>query len=543
MQDAGLELIYGAGRLLMHPYTYLFIVIAMIGAWRIVKRQRRDFHTRLYKITNQVTHPLPAALLAGLLVSVVLVGVGITIPAGVIALLALTWLPFLLFGNPRWMSATIAGGLTLLILPWMPDGGTGITLLDDWLSQAVAFDPWHLAVLITVLFFAEALLVKIDGYRMSSPRVITSSRGKKVGEHLARRLWFMPVVVLFPLGSLAFTDYWPLAQEAVPVSSFGFVIIPVMLGHHLRVHGEYVKAGTKKAGNRLLFLAFVSVAIAVGSFWMAELIWLLPILLIIGRLLIFIAYEAADKRKLSMFSRREDGMKVLGVLPGSIAEKMGVEVGEVIIRVNKRPVASQREFYDALQTNPAYCKLEVIDDEGEMRITQASVTHRDHYLRGFMFVPDDEFGNLSYRALRSAAVIGSDRSRIETQLAKEAEPASLPPKVLQKKPKGHEGPEIYDETSVVYLKDIKPAEKVRANPQADIEVEDREVMVHEEAGSEETPPAYEGPQNPDEQRTYKTGEAYGQAVGLSAFYKEFKEINRQEPSTKQRRSDDVDKTE
>ncbi|AOM81951.1 PDZ domain-containing protein [Salisediminibacterium beveridgei] len=543
MQDAGLELIYGAGRFLMHPYTYLFIVIAMFGAWRIVKRQRQDFHTRLFKISEQVTHPLPAALLAGLLVSVVLVGVGVTIPAGVIALLAVIWLPFLLFGNPRWMSATIAGGLTLLVLPWIPGGGTGVTFVDDWLGQAAAFDPWHLAVLISVLFFAEALLVKVDGHRMSSPRVVTSSRGKKVGEHLARRLWFMPVVVLFPLGSLALTDYWPLAQDAMSVSAFGFVIIPVMLGHHLRVHGEYVKAGTKKAANRLVFLAVVSLGIATGAFWMEELIWLLPILLIIGRLLIFIAYEAADKRKLSMFSRREDGLKILGILPGSIAEKMGVEIGEVIVKVNKRPVASQREFYDALQTNPAYCKLEVLDEDGELRITQASVTHKDHYLRGFMFVPDDEFGNLSYRALRSAAVIGSDRSSIETQLSKETEPAALPPKMLQNTQAGYAGPGIYDDSSVVYLKDIQPLIEKKANPEMPVEIERNEVLVHDEARAEEASQRTEHVEKPDEQTTFKSGGAYGQAAGLSEFYKEFKEMNRQEPSVKRRRSDGGDQEE
>lgn len=540
-----MELVYGAGRLLMHPYTYLFIVIAAFGARRIVKRQREDFHTRVQKIIDQVIHPLPAGLLAAAIVSIVLVGVGVTLPAGVIALLGIIWLPFLLSGNSRWMSVTIAGGLTLLILPWVPAGETGVALLDEWIAQAVAFNPWHLAILISVLFLAEAILVKLDGYRMSSPRVVTSSRGKKVGEHLARRLWIMPVVLLFPAGGIALTEYWPLAQEMMPVDAFGFILMPILLGHHLRVHGEYVKSGTKKVGNRLILLAVLCVAVATGAFWIEELIWLLPILLIIGRLLIFIVFEGADKRKLSMFARREEGMKVLGVLPGSIAEKMGVEVGEVIVRVNKRPVASQAEFYDALQMNPAYCKMEVIDDNGEMRITQASVTHKDHYLRGFLFVPDDEYGNLSYRALRSAAVIGSDRSSIGSQLEEDTTAVLKEIEVNPDTVAIYEGPEIYDESSVVFLKDIKPGKADPTGSEMDepdlIEVQTKEEIIQEEPEKVEVHRFSEEPSEPDDRSAYQSGGAYGQASGLSDFYKEFRDMNRHEPNSK--RSVDNEKRE
>lgn len=514
-----MELLMGAGRLFLHPYTYLFILIAMWGAMRIIKRERKDFHSRMYTVGTFLTAPLPAALTAALLLSLVASGIGISLPAGVVVLLALAWLPFLLSGSARWMSATYAGGLTLLVLPWLPESGTGIERGDRWLAEIAAFDPIHLAALISLLFLAEAILVKVDGWRMSSPRITSSTRGKKVGEHLARRLWLFPLFLLFPQGEMTGTAYWPPLPELLPAGSFGFLLIPVMLGFHLRVSGDDAKTAAKQVGNRLLFLGVIAVGITAGAYWIPELIWLLPIVLLVGRWLVFLIYERKDKRKLSIFTRLEEGMKVLGIFPGTTAEKMAVETGEVIMKVNGHYVNSQREFYQALQQNSAYCKLEVLDQDGELRITQTSVTEKDHYLRGFMFVPDDEYGNLSYRALRSASVIGSDRSRIRTLKDEEAAEKE---DTVQNNAAEPEHPSELESAEAAEIPE--PEEEPLAGP----EEETVDESLQEAEPTAEMPKAdqedEESNEDPADERD-RDG-AYGQAAGLSAFYNELSAANR-----------------
>ncbi|ADH98602.1 ICP22 family protein [Salisediminibacterium selenitireducens] len=510
-----MELLTGAGRLFLHPYTYLFILIALWGAMRIIKRERKDFHSRMYTVGTFLTAPLPAALTAALLLSLIATGIGITLPAGVIVLLALAWIPFLLSGSARWMSATFAGGLTLLILPWLPESGAGFERGDTWLAEIAAFDPIHLAALVSLLFAAEAILVKVDGWRMTSPRITSSTRGKKVGEHLARRLWLFPLFLLFPQGEMTGAAYWPPIPELLPAESFGFLLIPVMLGYHLRVSGDYAKVATKRVGNRLLFLSVIAVGLTVGAYWIPELIWLLPIVLLIGRWLVFLTYERADKRKLSIFTRLEEGMKVLGIFPGTTAEKMAVETGEVIMKVNGNYVNSQREFYQALQQNSAYCKLEVLDEEGELRITQTSVTDKDHYLRGFMFVPDDEYGNLSYRALRSASVIGSDRSRIRTM---QDEEAAEKEDAVQENAAEPEEPAESVSSEAADIPEF--GEETAAGPDEESET----ASLQEVDTSSEVPEADPKDEDPVDQRD-RDG-AYGQAAGLSAFYNELSAANR-----------------
>ena len=80
-------------------------------------------------------------------------------------------------------------------------------------------------------------------------------------------------------------------------------------------------------------------------------------------------------------------MLIVGVLEGTPAEEMGLQIGEVIQRVNDRDVSSEKEFYNALQRNAAHCRLQVVDRNGEVRLMQQVVYADDHYKLGLLFMP------------------------------------------------------------------------------------------------------------------------------------------------------------
>ena len=65
---------------------------------------------------------------------------------------------------------------------------------------------------------------------------------------------------------------------------------------------------------------------------------------------------------------------------------MGLVVGECIRRVNGQYVHTEDELYQALQINAAYCKLEVLDHQNEVRLTQHAVFAEDHYRIGLLLV-------------------------------------------------------------------------------------------------------------------------------------------------------------
>ena len=72
----------------------------------------------------------------------------------------------------------------------------------------------------------------------------------------------------------------------------------------------------------------------------------------------------------------------------SPAEKMGLLKGEIITKINGAVVHKEVEFYQALQKNRAFCKLEVIGNNGEMRFVQRALFEGEHYELGLLFVHD-----------------------------------------------------------------------------------------------------------------------------------------------------------
>ena len=63
---------------------------------------------------------------------------------------------------------------------------------------------------------------------------------------------------------------------------------------------------------------------------------------------------------------------------------MGLQIGECIVKVNGQAVHTEDELYEALQINAAYCRLEVLDIDGEIRYTQQAVFMNDHYRIGIL---------------------------------------------------------------------------------------------------------------------------------------------------------------
>jgi S1-C subfamily serine protease len=55
------------------------------------------------------------------------------------------------------------------------------------------------------------------------------------------------------------------------------------------------------------------------------------------------------------------GMVITSVIPGSPAERIGLEVGDVITEVNGRPTRIAREMDDAVRNSRGYLRLRIVD--------------------------------------------------------------------------------------------------------------------------------------------------------------------------------------
>jgi S1-C subfamily serine protease len=102
-------------------------------------------------------------------------------------------------------------------------------------------------------------------------------------------------------------------------------------------------------------------------------------------------YSAREETSQSpLFIHSEQGLKILAVLPGSSAAELGLQAGEIIHKVNLVPVLTKQELHQAMRLNPAFCRLEVINLEGNIKFVSRAIYAGDHHELGILLAPDAE---------------------------------------------------------------------------------------------------------------------------------------------------------
>lgn len=107
---------------------------------------------------------------------------------------------------------------------------------------------------------------------------------------------------------------------------------------------------------------------------------------IVGRLWISYRHRVRENRNPYYYTAQNNGVMILDVIPGSPAYKMKLKTGEMIRSCNQIPVATKQELYSAILKNRAYCKLEIIDTNGELRFVQGALYEGDHHELGILFI-------------------------------------------------------------------------------------------------------------------------------------------------------------
>ncbi|CAM3888934.1 PDZ domain-containing protein [Alkalicoccus chagannorensis] len=414
------ELLLGAGRFFLHPLTYIAAAVFLLAIFAGIRRERRHFHTRAHDGITVLLTQAAFGLGAGAAASILLVGTGVTLSSALLLMMTVIWLLQLPFRRLRAFSFTVTTSVVILILPMLPGGGTGTVWLDDQLALLQETDLFSLGVLLVTLLFLETVLLAMDGARHPSPSLTRSPRGKVVGEQLLRRMWIMPAFALYPVGGMSGTGAWPLLEAG----GFGFVLLPLVLGIDASVRGDTpLSAKRRLTGRMTLLLLSAGVLLAAGWFYPIVVLVLAGVVLA-GRELLFSMFESGERTRAGVYVPRNKGLVLMGIIPGTTAEKLGMETGEVVLRVNGKFIRTQRDFYRIMQEQATYVKLEVLDYQGEKRMLQASRYEHDHYLAGCLFLPDNEDQPLSRRGLRSSTVIHEDRRRLGSDEETDDTPAA-----------------------------------------------------------------------------------------------------------------------
>ncbi|BCB05659.1 PDZ domain-containing protein [Bacillus sp. KH172YL63] len=382
-----LEVLKGFGKLFLHPVLYVSILFAIMTGYYRVKRERRDFNTRLLDGYHDLRMMFTHGLGLGLLFSLLIVGAGVVIPPAAILLIGVITILFALTSRYQLLSAAMTVGFSYFILVMLDYFQWDLPVFSTYADDLNLGLLSSIVVLLGVLTLIEGSLIRLNGWKHTSPRLFKSARGLKVGAHLGKRLWLVPMFVLIPTGSFSLPfDWWPVFT--LGTETYSLLCVPFLIGFQQLVKSTLPEVAMKHTGSRVFWLGAFTLTLAITGFWASMFSIAAAVVGIVGRAWIGYRFRAGDDAKPYFFKRQPNGVMILGILPGSPARKLTLQVGEIVLKVNGTDVNTERAFYEALQKNGAYCKLEVLGTNGENRFTQGALYEGDHHELGIIFADE-----------------------------------------------------------------------------------------------------------------------------------------------------------
>jgi hypothetical protein len=388
-QDWFIELLKGTGKLLLHPVFYLsFILAAVLGVSR-VKRERKNFTVRSKDAYFELRQLFPLGLLLGLIISVITIAMGFTVPLAAIILTAAITLLLGLTTSIRLLAPAYTVGVAFFALIFLSGKKIRLPFMENAFSGLDEKIFPSIAILLALLVIGEGILILKNGPKGTSPKLIKSKRGQTVGVHEAKRLWLLPAFLLVPGSVLTLPfEWWPVFS--IGDNTYSLILVPFAIGMHQQIQGMLPTEAVQQLGSRVIGLGIVIALIASAGYWYPIASIAAAAVAIIGRESLTFAQKMQEENRPFYFSKKNHGVMILGVLPGSPADKMALGVGELVTKVNGSAVHDEKTFYEALSRNRAHCKLEVLDTNGQIRFVQRALYEGDHHELGILFVQDEK---------------------------------------------------------------------------------------------------------------------------------------------------------
>lgn len=373
-------------QLFTQPFYYIAVILIALIYHRQLLQERRLFHVRLQSSITQTIRAVLGGIVIGIIVSVISIFIGAHLTlASVICIwaatliLALFRIRYLCFAYAAGLLGVVQFGLNLAS-GWQPEGWLGS------ITEALrALDMPALLVLAALLHLGEAMLVRLQGVSMASPLLFEGKRGKLVGGYQLQHFWPIPMLILVPVtGSGAELAWSPLLNAG---GGYMLMALPILLGFgevtQSMLPGQKVQISAKRLllyGTGLLVLSLLAA-------------WWSP-LMVVAALAAFIGHEFLvwysgfeEQHRSPVYVHPVHGLKVLGIIPDSPAAELGIEAGETLYKVNGVMVDSPEALHRALRMNPAFCKLEVRNHQGESKFMQRAIYEGEHHQLGVLMAP------------------------------------------------------------------------------------------------------------------------------------------------------------
>lgn len=352
--------------------------IGLIREWwtsdRRISKERATFGSAVYSDKFEVRHFVLLSLLFGLLISIVTLIVGMTVPVSWYLCYSILALIAVVIGPAAGLPTTIFIG-SVLLYDWFKQAGMNGNISALVKPLGITGQQVNIANLTLIgagLLLALGIWLHRVGGRFATPKIFSQQRGKLIAGYPFNELLVVPTLVLVPgdwiTSHLAF---WPvLSISGMTVTP---LILPLILGLRLTVFKQNPHTAFTKLSRSIVRLGILAIIGGVVTLFFPVAAVPLIAVMYVCYLGLLINARVHDHRQSFWFSKVDHGVRILGVKPETPAAKMDIQVGDIMTQCNGQSINSENGFYEALMLDPTYCHLKLQTPEGDLKVTETAI--------------------------------------------------------------------------------------------------------------------------------------------------------------------------
>ncbi|WP_251897487.1 hypothetical protein [Lactiplantibacillus paraplantarum] len=380
---------------LLQPLVWLGLLRSYLTAKRRVKNERQYFHSAINPQLVEVRHFLMDGCLLGILMTAISLALGLVVaPIWVVIYEAVAAISLIII--PGALVPVTAFGLSWLIYWAMSPELTTVGGVLQRHGFATTSMSGNLVVngliLLAIVLATTAILLRWHDQDGRSPQLQPDQRGKRLVRYRWQQLVVLPVGVLIPGDWLhAVFSWWPVFM--VGERSFSILLLPLLIGTSVRVYKQLPQIAWRQLASRFSWVAVVSVLVAIiARFAALSPQWLLALMGLVVVLTwgILAQHRYHDRHQQFRYADTEQGVRVIGLRPHTPADKLNLDLGDIILECNRQPVNTEAQFYAALLKSPTYVHLKVRNRQQELIITETAIYNGAPHELGIVLFTDLE---------------------------------------------------------------------------------------------------------------------------------------------------------
>lgn len=352
--------------LLNIPFVFVVWIIYML-----IKKYKR---INIYNFDNSktVVNALVESILQGIIIGsigsliIAVIGLPMNLTEYLILLLPLAFGLSLI--NIRYLCFSYAASVMgILSMIFRGQVIMGITLPN------IAINISGLIALVGILHLMEAILIYFVGADDAIP-IVSKKDGRIVLGHLMQKYWPLPIAMLvLSAGGVASSEvvqmpnWWPLLED-IPndLTTYFYGLMPFVgaLGYSSITYTEEPKKRCKKTAVKLMVYSILLIIVAILSVDRL-LVQIIGVLLMAGMHEGLILYEQYMENKYEpLYTLPDRGVRIMSVIKGGPADQMGMELGDIITKVNDIDVLNVRQFRAIMKNEYTFLWVEVEHIDG-----------------------------------------------------------------------------------------------------------------------------------------------------------------------------------